>query len=120
MQVDNCTQWRTQDFFKGGGVSNIALHAMIDVTPGLKKLMSFPSSKYLGKFSRNGVGVSIVHHQLSDKHRSSDPKGPEGGGGFTPQNNPTPPKKNDRGGGGGGLNPQPPHTRLTAHYSYLK
>ena len=97
MQVDNCTQWRTQDFFKGGGgfkgggVSNIALHAMIDLMPGLKKLMSFPSSKFLGKFSRNGVGVSIVHHQLSDKHRSSDPKGPGGGGGVYPSITQPPP-----------------------------
>ena len=40
---------------------------------GLRHLF-FPSSKFVGQFSRHGVGVSIVYHQpLSDKQKNYPP-----------------------------------------------
>ena len=79
-------QWRTQDFSKGGG--GATLHARCCVRPekadecqgggggggGGSVTLFFPSSNFLGKFSRHGVGVSnypsyIVHHWSMPLHK---------------------------------------------------
>ena len=57
--------------------------------------VTFSASKFLGQFSRHGVGVYIVHHHnLSDKLKKKKKKNKK--------------KNPDPKGGGGGLNPLPP------------
>ena len=120
--LDGREQWHMPDFFKRGGGFNIACMPWSMPRQAWKShggggvTFFFPSSKFLGQFSRHGVGVSIVHHQplwQGGKNRSSDPRG-----GY-PSKPPPPPKKKKKkkkkkliihfwSKGGGGLNTPPP------------
>ena len=58
-------QWRTQDFFQGGGFNHAGPEKADWGWGGLRHF--FSASKFLGQFSRHGVGVYIIHHQQAKR-----------------------------------------------------